>query len=200
MRHDGLAVAGRQRGRRGKPGHQRERGHRRSDEARRHPQQGHDRRRDQGCDRRRGLGRRRQLDVHGERRAREPVPEVRQGHVWRRHQADLRGHPAAEHVPDEARCREGRWQPGALRRDRRRGELLGRRHRPGPRRHDLPVRPHSERVDGPRHLQARPDDDRVPVDRVPRRRVQQVPRGLDEVPHGPGRPAAQGQADPAATW
>ena len=57
-------------------------------------------RRDQGRDRRGRQPGRRQLDLHGQRRAGQAVPEVRQEHVRRRHQADLRGQPGAERLPD----------------------------------------------------------------------------------------------------
>ena len=65
------AAAPRQRAGLGRREPARVRGHR----ARRDRQQGHDRRRDQGRDQGRGRADRRQLDVRGDRRDRQPVPE-----------------------------------------------------------------------------------------------------------------------------
>ena len=108
------------------------------------------------------------------------------------------GIAGAEHLPDQARRGQGRRQPGAVRRHGDRGELLGRGDRPGPGRRRVPVGPDPERVEGARHLQARPDVDRVPVDRLPGRRLQQGHAPADDEAHGPRRPGAQGQGRPAA--
>ena len=91
--------------------------------------QGHDRRGDRGGHRRRRRPDRRQLDLHGQRRAGQPVPDVRQGHLRRRHQAELRRQPGAERLHDRARGRQAVRHRGALRRHGGRGELLGRRGR-----------------------------------------------------------------------
>ncbi len=102
----------------------------------------------------------------------------------------------SEYLTKLAAAQQGR-QPGAVRRHRRRGELLVRRDRSWPGRQLPAVRAGPEPEARPRRVPARPDLDRLPVDRLPGRRLQQDERALAQVAQGPGRPAPQGQGHPA---
>ena len=118
---------------------------RRRHEARRDREQGHDRRRDQGRDRRRGLasssatGRtRRTTNWSSSSRSTSRTRTARTS------SSPTRARSSPSKYLDEARRGQDRRQPGAVRRDRGRGELLGRRDRPGSRRQRLPVGPDPE--------------------------------------------------------
>ena len=142
-----------------------------------HRQQGHDARRGQGGDRRRGQPDRRQLDLHGQRRAGQAVPGLRQGRPTApTSSSTTKGRQAPSvYLTALYAAAEGR-QPVAVRRHGDRGELLGRGHgqrrwstascRPG-------LVPNQDLViDQFQHVA---DVDRLPVDRLPGDRLQQAP-------------------------
>ena len=171
-------------------------------EARRHRQQGHDRRRDQG--RHRGGGRpdRRQLDLHGDRRARQPVPEVRQGRRTASTSSStyVGSQSPSEYLTKLAAAKQS-GSDDAVRRHRGRGELLGRRRSTRASSTDfLPsdLVP-NENLLLPR-LPARPDRPRLPgARRSSRSSTTRRTQPVDQELHGPRRPAPQGQGHrPAA--
>ena len=102
----------------------------------------------------------------------------------------------SEYLTKLCGCQQGR-EPGSLRRHRGRGELLVRRDRARTSGRLPAVRPDPEPEARPRFVPARADVDRVPVDGLSRRRLQQEERAVPQDAQGPRRPAPQGQGHPA---